>query len=563
MKKIYLYAAGLAMMLLPTSCMQEFQPQGGSVTAEQAANAPGSYNNFVSSITSNISGVNVFSSARPNDFGLPSLYLMREMTGNDMVAVGGGYNWFGTWYQCGTGLGPNYLNCQYPWTFYYSQIKSCNTVLSLAGETPDENKKVGAGIAHAMRAMFYIDLVQMFSNKSYAEDPQGATVPLITESINLSSATNNPRMPYAEALEFIVSDLNKAEELLNGYVRTSKTVPDNSVVYGLKARAYLLKEDWANAEKYAKMAQLGYQPLTAADFADRVNGFNNMNTNNSWMLGCTFAKEKAVMVNSDGNHSWATWMVCETPSDKNGYGYYAALGAGCYIDKHLFTTIPATDARKQCWVDFSVDELGSKAAVVKALSAYSDVPENVYGTGANIASNSGNAIKWGGMPLKFRARGGEHVNILNAFCVDVPMMRVEEMMLIEAEAAGRQDEARGKALLEAFAKLRDANYTYGTHTDQYGDNPLSTFLCEIWWQRRVELWGEGLAMFDIKRFNRGIIRSYAGTNHIDGYRWNTNTPPQWMTFCIVQTEGNYNEAIANNNNPIPVAPKGNSEEHQW
>ena len=39
------------------------------------------------------------------------------------------------------------------------------------------------------------------------------------------------------------------------------------------------------------------------------------------------------------------------------------------------------------------------------------------------------------------------------------MMRVEEMYLIEAEAAGMQDESRGIALLTTFAKSRDTSYT--------------------------------------------------------------------------------------------------------
>lgn len=41
----------------------------------------------------------------------------------------------------------------------------------------------------------------------------------------------------------------------------------------------------------------------------------------------------------------------------------------------------------------------------------------------------------------------------------------------------------------------------------------------------MEFWGEGLSMFDIKRFGKGIIRSYKNTNHHDGYRWNMNTTP--------------------------------------
>ncbi len=165
------------------------------------------------------------------------------------------------------------------------------------------------------------------------------------------------------------------------------------------------------------------------------------------------------------------------------------------------------------------------------------------------------------MPLKFRGRDGNHTTNKDAYCVDVPLMRVEEMVLIEAEAAGRQDENRGKALLETFAKTRDADYVYGKHNEAYNNSSTSPFINEIWWQRRVEFWGEGLAMYDVKRLNKGIIRSYAGTNHVNGYRWNTNEPPQWMTFCIVQTETNNNSACTNN--PTPIAPKGNSPEHAW
>ena len=78
-------------------------------------------------------------------------------------------------------------------------------------------------------------------------------------------------------------------------------------------------------------------------------------------------------------------------------------------------------------------------------------------------------------------------------------MRVEEMMLIEAEAAGMQDEGRGKTLLETFAKTRDPQYAYN-ETQSFRDN--------IWWQRRVELWGEGFATFDTN-YNQACISNPA------------------------------------------------------
>ena len=137
-------------------------------------------------------------------------------------------------------------------------------------------------------------------------------------------------------------------------------------------------------------------------------------------------------------------------------------------------------------------------------------------------------------------------------------MRVEEMKLIEAEAAGMQDEARGIKLLTDFAKTRDPHYGYGTHNGAYGNKSTSKFQNEVWWQRRVELWGEGFATFDIKRLNKGIIRSYHGTNHVEGARWNTTSVPNWMTWAFVGTEANYNGGMTTN--PDPVQPSGDSPE---
>ena len=50
------------------------------------------------------------------------------------------------------------------------------------------------------------------------------------------------------------------------------------------------------------------------------------------------------------------------------------------------------------------------------------------------------------------------------------------MILIEAEAAGMQNEANGIAILTNFAKTRDANYEYGTHAGEtYGSAYATPF----------------------------------------------------------------------------------------
>lgn len=558
MKKLILYITGISALILPTSCIQEFEPQGGSVSSDQAANAPGSYDKFVSSLTSAISGKFTFSGSnyqQPNDFGYTGFYLIRDVMGQDMVAVNN--NWFSTWYQCGVGLAPIYLNCQQPWTYYYSEIYACNTVLKLAGENPDENKITGAGIAHCMRAMCYLELAQMYAPKPYAADKSALTVPIIPENLNLSEATENPRVSNEEMYKYILDNLDMAEEQLKDYVRPDKTTPDVSVVYGYKARTYLLMEDWVNAEKYAKLAQEGYSIMTAEQYTDRVNGFNNANYTNSWMLTCGFKSDDPCITYNDGDSSWGTWMICEFPSGSDGLGYLNSYGGANLIDRHLYETIPATDARKKCYIDFALDELDpveDKEEIIEALKAYSDVPENVYGTG--LCQD-----QFGGIPMKFRSANGNHTTNQVGYCVDLPMMRVEEMILIEAEAAGMQNESKGIQILTDFAKTRDPEYVYGSHNEAYNNFSTPALRNEIWWQRRVEFWGEGLATFDIKRLQKGIIRSYPGTNHVAGYRWNTDQPADWMTLCIIQTESNYNGGIINN--PTPIAPTGDSPEHTW
>ena len=68
---------------------------------------------------------------------------------------------------------------------------------------------------------------------------------------------------------------------------------------------------------------------------------------------------------------------------------------------------------------------------------------------------------------------------------DVPYMRAAEMYLIEAEAKAKlgQDANAAKLLFDMVSK-RDAAYKLSTSTG-------TKLLDEIYFHRRVELWGEG------------------------------------------------------------------------
>lgn len=547
-KHILTSLAGVAAVLsLTTGCVEEFEPQNATVTADQAAAAPGAYNNFVAAVTSSLAGQFTYSSSQyPFDFGYSSFFIVRDVQGHDNATRS---SWYSYWYEC-LSQAPTTAICQLPWTCYFSYINNCNTVIGMAKASGSDDMKDGLGQAYAIRAMLYMDLAQMYGSKSYGQDKECLTVPIVTDETAAADLTHNPNATNAEIYAFILSDLDLAEQNIGSENKTVYT-PTLSFIYGLKARAYLLTEDWANAEKYAKLAQEGHTVMSADQYTDWETGFNT--ANDAWIFALRFQSTDECILNNDADSSWGSQMFLEIDPKASGCGYAANYGQPHAIDRHLYETIPATDCRKKCYIDFAIDNMKT-AEATEALKSYSNHPDWLLNAAAQTDQG-----EVGGLELKFRTAGGEtgRANQMVGFCCDVPVMRVEEMILIEAEAQAMQgNTSAAQTTLTNFALTRDPSFVYGQHNETYGNASTPAIVNEIWWQRRVELWGEGFATFDIKRLNKSVIRSYTGTNHIDGYQWNTEGPAPWMSLTIVQTETNYNTSCVSN--PTPSAPNGNS-----
>ncbi len=111
-----------------------------------------------------------------------------------------------------------------------------------------------------------------------------------------------------------------------------------------------------------------------------------------------------------------------------------------------------------------------------------------------------NTVPGSYIPGKFSAKGDKE------FAADLLMMRPEEMLLIEAEALARQNrENEARVLLK---QLRDNRMPSPVTIDASGNELLEEILLE----RRIELWGEGFSLFDIKRQGKGIDRT--NSNHV-------------------------------------------------
>lgn len=127
--------------------------------------------------------------------------------------------------------------------------------------------------------------------------------------------------------------------------------------------------------------------------------------------------------------------------------------------------------------------------------------------------------------------------------VAIPLMRVEEMYFIKAEALAHTNYAQGKAALENFMKT----YRYADYVNPANDQ--QSLIEEIFKQKSIELWGEGQTFFDIKRLNISVTRAYPGTNWPQGSRFNTVGRPGWTTWPFVDYEANFNKGVEGWLNP--------------
>jgi len=131
---------------------------------------------------------------------------------------------------------------------------------------------------------------------------------------------------------------------------------------------------------------------------------------------------------------------------------------------------------------------------------------------------------------------------LGAAAADWILMRAEELWLIKAEGLAKSGGDGAGTLTQFVQAYRDPTYSVAAHGLSLED--------EIWWQRRVELWGEGFSFGDIMRLEKPIVRSNS-----------TNWPASWvqdiparsglLLWRIPQAEIEANKGISNaDNNPF-------------
>lgn len=518
--RTYIYI-GILAAAVSCSRMDELVPQGAIVLAEQVQNvntvipsrADASFNGMYTRLGAPGS---VFGGTRPDDWGFLMMAFSNDIEAADVVLANSGYNWFSA---CGnlSSRNADYANPYVRYAAPYNEIAAANEVLkAYPYSTLEGEVRYKIAQARAVRAFAYLNLAPYFQFGYAAGASDLPCVPLVTETT--TNFTENPRATVAEIYELIISDLTFAIENLEGYVRTDKSRIDQQVAYGLRARAYLNMEEWALAASDAAAAAEGYVPASLEEVS---KPFLYDIGEHNWIWGYDMRSDIALANPYATSSSWLRSF--------SGDGYAAACQVYACINKILYDKIPTTDIRKGWWVDASLESPLLKSVTWDGVS------------GSAVAGLEIDNVKMAFLPytnVKFGMyQAGGTTND-----EDWPFMRVEEMILIQVEGlakSGRASEA--VALLEDFVQTyRDPSYSVTA-----GGRSLED---EIWFQRRVELWGEGFSNSDTRRLNKPLVRFHDGvfSNVPAAFRFNMTANDGWWLMRFTSAEKNTNLAIVDN-----------------
>lgn len=525
-----------ALSVALTGCIEEVQPTD-VISQEQLSSSVKAGSSTLAAIPSMMIFCNSDATNNHADFGYPAMMMMRDHMTNDMVCNANGTNYDHFSPYEGNSLANNLASVQIILNYYGKLIMTTNKAAGAFPADVEEDAAKGCrAVALAYRAMAYLDVARWYEflpNDKHSStvtwknpetqqeenvDILHLTYPIVTENTTDQQAMHNPRATREEMLKFIEGDLEYAAANIQYAPAEFKdfTYPDLAAVYGLYARLYMWVEQYDKAKEYADMAiSLSGSPLTEEEWSNPKTGFNT--PVGAWMWGMQLMPENRAV--TTGIVNFTSWMSVEA-----SYGYASVSARD--IDVNMYKRIPNADFRKYSWCPMT-------------FLLYNKMRLNVGTAAGDVAAVCGN-YKLGA--VKFRPNEGNMSDYRTASSVAIPLMRVEEMHFISIEAQAHLNAAAGKQALENFMKTYRYN-TYACNASTQDD-----IIEEIVFQKRVELWGEGQTLWDIKRLNYSVDRGYMGTNWSQTYRFKTNGRPSWTNLVFVMTETNANMSLVNNPN---------------
>lgn len=368
------------------------------------------------------------------------------------------------------------------WSTYYPQIKTTNVVLAGIPEEVTDDKLKAIRGQALALRGYFYFMLARMYGPTYIGNENKLCVPLYTEVVFEGKARSKVAEVYAQ----IQADLNESVELLQGFKRKNNNAVDQSVAQAFLADVCLEMGKYSEAAVLANAARQNYPLLTENEW---MQGFYDV-SNKDTMWGASITSAQSTFVASFFSHF----------DNTNESGYGGGLGIYKNIDKSLYDLIPNTDFRRNAFVS----PIGN--STYPSLPAYAN--------------------------LKFidpTIDAGDYI-----------YLRAASMYYIEAEAYARSgNEALARKTLYDITVTRDPAYILSTNT---GNDLIN----EIILQKRIELWGEGYAWFDMKRLGVALRRDYVGSNHTAFGKFNIPVGDNKFIFQIPQAEIDANPLIVQN-----------------
>ncbi len=398
-------------------------------------------------------------------------------------------HWFMYDYQLSNNA-PSYRRPKFIWTMFYQVINNSNYVITNIDKIQSENNDFRNFVkAEALTLRAYSYFkLIQLYQNTYKGHEQDAGIPVYTEPTKEGKARGTVKEVYAQ----ITKDLDLAIQLFDGsaYGDADVSTPNGNLAKAVRANVALVMNDWAKASVLAKEARKGYALNTASQYTSGFGDLSKM----VWMWGLPVNDEQSGIYASFFSH------IDPTIDGYAGLGY-SPKGMTYQGSQALYPKIQDGDVRKSL------------------------VRNGKYGVPESF---------------KFSSSKG--------FSADYVMMRPEEMLLVEAEALANQGDLDGaKGLIQ---KLWNNRFEKNIPTVVF--NSKEDALSKIYLERRIELWGEGKALLDVKRLKKGVLRSDAGHNYVGGANVDYPAESPRFTYVIPQDEIDNNPKISEeDNNPTP------------
>ncbi|RDB02672.1 RagB/SusD family nutrient uptake outer membrane protein [Runella aurantiaca] len=491
MKNRFLIVLVAVFSMFATSCENTYLDTAPTASVD-AASAYATTKNAAAAVNGIYRALIVRYLSSQGHSGHPAMMIILDHMGEDMVIGTTAASWHVGETRWTAHRSDVNTVTRFPYEMYYRVIGNANIAIANIDNSvgPQADKDRLKGEALALRGWAYFNLVQLYG-KRYDAAAKPNSQPGV--ALVLTPTTEGlPRATVEEVYTQINKDLTDAAALLPS-ARSFKSHINLEVAKGILARVALTQQNWAAAAKYAAEARAGFTLMSQTQYQD---GFQDI-SNPEWMWGFDHLEDQSEFFG--GYHSY---ISCN-------YNSTVIRTYPKAVNNLLYDKIPATDIRAKMWVK------------------------------APTAANS--IVPPGGVRVpyinqKFRLPGTPSTSAMG----DTPYMRAAEMYLIEAEAKAKlgNDADAAKVLFDLVSK-RDASYTLSTSTG-------AKLLDEIYFNRRIELWGEGFRFLDLKRLNQPLNRN--GTNHIASIAVLFDMPAgdkQWE-FLLPRRELDANKAMVQN-----------------